>query len=340
MKSIRIWFDGMDGQFDVHSNFISSILKERYNIILDERTPEYVFYTFKSRNYLKYNCVRIFYTAENVVPDFNLCDYAIGFSRLEFSDRYFRYPIYLVDRFVAYSGDDYARDLVRAQHKHEDVSEIFKNKTDFCSFVYTNGDAAKCREKIFWALSSYKRVNSGGGYLNNIGGPVEDKLSFQKRHKFVIAFENTSSPGYTTEKIVHAYSAGAIPIYWGNPEIYREFNPESFIDCYAMGLREDGEDQAIKKIVEKVKTLDQNDDLYRAMMSTPAFTRENNIELQNNKLREFLFHIFDQENAFRRNRFYIGERYERKQRIGNEFYFQCRKLIPIRDAGKRMLGIK
>lgn len=340
MKTIRIWFDELDGCFDIHSNFISSILKEKYHIVLDNRNPEYLFFTYQSKNYLKYNCVRIFYTAENIIPDFNLCDYAIGFSRMEFGDRYIRYPLYLVDGFIAYSGDDYARDLLRAQHKHENLQEIWKEKTAFCSFVYSNGNAAKCREKIFRALSAYKQVDSGGRYMNNIGGPVEDKLAFQKKHKFVIAFENTSSPGYTTEKIVHAFSAGAIPIYWGDPEVSKDFNPASFIDCNAMGLREEGDDYIIERIVERVKELDHNDDLYKAMLSAPAFYGEDDVETQNRKLKEFLFHIFDQENAFRRNRIYIGERYERKQRIGNAFYWQCRKAIPLRDAMIKIIRAK
>lgn len=307
---------------------------------MDEKNPEYVFYSFQSRNYLKYDCVRIFFTAENIVPDFNLCDYAIGYSLMDFGDRYFRFPLYLVDGFIAYSGDDYGADLIRAQHKHERIEDTLREKTDFCSFVYTNGNAAPCREKIFHALSAYKKVDSGGRYLNNIGGPVENKLDFQRRHKFVIAFENTSTPGYTTEKIVHAFSAGAVPIYWGNPEISREFNPESFIDCNAMGLREDGDDRAIERIIKRVKEIDQNEELYRKMLSTPAFTQKDTVEEQNKAFRAFLYHIFDQENAFRRNRLYIGERYERRQRIGNAFYFQCRKIIPIRDTLKKVLRIK
>ena len=337
MKTIRIWYDGLDGRFDAHSNFISSVLKKRYEIVLDEKNPEYVFYSFQSRNYLKYDCVRIFFTAENIVPDFNLCDYAIGYSLMDFGDRYFRFLLYLVDGFIAYTGDNYAADLVRAQHKHENIGNSMKEKTEFCSFVYSNGDAAPCREKIFRALSEYKMVNSGGRYLNNIGGPVENKLAFQRKHKFVIAFENTSTPGYTTEKIVHAFSAGAVPVYWGNPEITQEFNSESFIDCYAMGLREDGDDRIIEKIVDRVKEIDRDDSMYHSMLAAPAFIRDNYVEDQNASFESFLYHIFDQENAFRRNKLYIGERYERKQRIGNAFYFQCRKIIPVRDAVKNIL---
>ena len=340
MKSIRIWFDGLGTTFNMHSNFITDTLKKRYNVILDQKNPEYLFFSEASEHYLDYPCVRIFYTIENVVPDFNICDYGIASSLLQFDDRYIRYPLYLVDCYAPYRGDNYALDLLRAQHKHENVESTCAEKTDFCAFVYSNQIAVKCREQFFYALSDYKKVNSGGRFLNNIGGPVENKLDFQRRHKFVIAFENSSTPGYTTEKIVHAFSAGAVPIYWGNPEISREFNPESFIDCNAMGLREDGDERIIQKIVERVKEIDQNDVLYRKMLSTPAFTKENNVERQNSAVEDFLFHIVEQDIGYRRNRFYIGERYERRQRIGNAFYFQCRKLIPARDVAKRVLGIR
>lgn len=38
--------------------------------------------------------VKIFYTGENITPDFNACDYAIGFDWLDFGDRYLRFPLY------------------------------------------------------------------------------------------------------------------------------------------------------------------------------------------------------------------------------------------------------
>ena len=337
MKEIKIRFSGMGGNFDPEDNFIVNALRERYRVVLSE-DPDYLFYSVLSTDFLKYSCVRIFFTAENLVPDFNLCDYGIGFARMDFGDRYLRYPLYLVESFAPYRGDDYATELQRAEHKHEHAEEALGEKTDFCAFVYSNGEAAPCREKIFRALSDYKPVNSGGRYLNNIGGPVENKREFQRKHKFVIAFENTSTPGYTTEKIVHAFSAGAVPIYWGNPEITREFNPGSFVDCNAMGLTAAGEDRAIREIVRRVEELDRDGALYRKALETPAFTEENNTALQKERFREFLFNIFDQpkEEAYRRNRFYWGARYERKQRIGNDFYRQCRKLIPLRDALRKL----
>ena len=80
---------------------------------------------------------------------------------------------------------------------------------------------------FFDKLSTYKQVSSGGRFRNNIGGAVADKKAFQADHKFAIAFENTSYDGYCTEKLMEAFAAGTIPIYWGDPNVAKDFNPES-----------------------------------------------------------------------------------------------------------------
>lgn len=339
MKEIRIGFSGMAGEFNPNDNFIVNRLKEKYKVIISKK-PDYLFFSQNSTDYLKHNCVRIFYTAENLVPDFNICDYGISFQDINFEDRYIRFPLYLVEDFKAYEGDNYATDLQLAKHKHENAS--LDDKSSFCSFVYSNSLAVPCREKFFDSLSKYKKVSSGGGYRNNVGGPVESKLDFQKKHKFVIAFENTSNPGYTTEKIVHAFAACAIPIYWGNPNIVNEFNSKSFINCHDFGLSDNGEQEAIDKIVKEVERLDNDDEAYLAMLKEPALRDRNYVDRKNKEFDEFLFHIFDQplNKAYRRNRYYWGERYERKQRIGNSFYQLCRKFIPIRDIIKKPFNHK
>lgn len=328
----------MDGNFNPEDNFISTILKKRYIIELDEN-PDVVFISVKTKNPYKYKCVRIFFTAENLVPDFNICDYGIGFHYISFKDRYIRFPLYLVDGFQAYEGDNYASDLQLALHKHEYAEQFLAQKKNFCSFVYSNVQAALCREKMLEALSQYQQVSSGGRYRNNVGGPIADKLKFQTKHKFVIAFENTSTSGYTTEKIIGAFAAGAVPIYWGNPEIAKEFNAGSFINCNDYGLTEKGEPEIIEQIVREVMNIDKDNDTYLHMLKMPAFTIENDISHQQKEFETFLYNIFDQpiEKAYRRNRFYWGERYERKQRIGNKFYWLCRKVIPMRDTVRRIM---
>ena len=46
------------------------------------------------------------------------------------------------------------------------------------------------------------------------------------------AFENTYAPGYTTEKIMDAFASGCVPIYYGDPLVVQDFNPDSFINAH------------------------------------------------------------------------------------------------------------
>lgn len=96
-------------------------------------------------------------------------------------------------------------ELVR-RTSHLSDQELLNRK--FCSFVVSNSQFSDpLRKRFFERLCKYKKVDSGGRYLNNIGGPVRDKLAFCRGYKFNIAFENSSVDGYTTEKIMEAYAA-------------------------------------------------------------------------------------------------------------------------------------
>jgi hypothetical protein len=324
VKTIKIKFSGIWGNFNENDNFIINILRKHYNVILSEN-PEYLFYSVFSKDFLKYDCVRIFYTGENLCPDFNVCDYGIGFNYMEFGDRYLRFPQYLVSDYSYYLNDNYRNDLMLARKKHLITSEEIEKKTAFCSFVYSNSDADLFREKFYIALSKYKEIASGGRFRNNIGGPVEDKLKFQLNFKFSIAFENSATPGYTTEKILQAFAAKTIPIYWGNPEIGKEFNEKAFINCHLFN--------SIDDIIDTIIEIDNDDIKYKEMLLEPSFYQEYSIEKTYNDLEAFLVNIFEQdyEGAYRRNRCYWGKRYERKQKIGSQWYWFLRKFIKLRD---------
>ena len=88
------------------------------------------------------------------------------------------------------------------------------------------------RNRFYHALNARKSVDSGGKYLNNVGGPVPNKLDFLSNYRFSLAIENAAYPGYTTEKILESKMAGTIPIYWGNPLVYEDFNSDSFINVH------------------------------------------------------------------------------------------------------------
>ena len=221
MKKIKVKYLDWWGGFEPENYLINSILRKYYDII-ETDDPDYIFCSMYSKEALAYDCVRIFYSGENFCPDFNLFDYAIGFENMEYGDRYVYGPNYILNPRYA---DDVKKMLVK--HKRDEIDQ--KAKSEFCSFVVSNGLGSSLRFDFFEELSKYKKVNSGGRYHNNIGLPdgVPDKYEFQKSHKFSICFENSSHPGYITEKLVQGFAAGTIPIYWGAYDINSIFNEKA-----------------------------------------------------------------------------------------------------------------
>lgn len=293
MKQIKIFFEDMWQSFDAENNFITKILRKEYEVVIDEN-PDYLFFSVYGYNHLKYrNCIKIFYSAENIEPDFNLCDYAIAFQHLTAGDRYLRYPLYVESGFE------------KIENKHFQAEEVLNRK--FCNFVYSNNKwADPIRESFFKQLSKYKKVDSGGRYLNNIGAPVDDKIDFIKDYKFTIAFENSSLSGYTTEKIVEPMTVNSMPIYWGNPDIHLDFNKQSFINV--------SDYNSLDEAIEEIIRLDKDDNAYIEKLSNPWHNGEIYADRQV-KLLSFLKNIFEQEysKAQRKTAYGFVNTYRRKQ---------------------------
>lgn len=184
-----------DTEANFYNDYHIRLLSEKYNIIYS-KNPDFIIYGLCGANHLKYDCVRIFSHGENVRADYNIADYAIDFDYLDYGDRHLRMPLF----------------------HHDFRNREVKEKTKFASFMVSNSvDSSICpRNTFFEILSKYKKVDSGGRYANNIGFNVANKIEWLKDYKFNICFENSSYPGYLTEKLFDAYMAGCVPIYWGD----------------------------------------------------------------------------------------------------------------------------
>lgn len=256
MKELKINFTDFWPNYDKTDNYFYNLLKSDYKLVIDEN-PDLLFYSSFGHDYLKYKCTRIFYTGENIRPDFTACDFAFTFDFLEHK-KHFRLPLYSI--YI-----DHHNMLPQLERKktRAEATKIWKEKTKFCCMVVSNPNCAK-RIDFFEQLSTYKPVDSGGGVLNNVGGRVADKAAFIKDYKFVISFENSDQDGYTTEKIMEPILQDSIPIYWGNKLVDRDFNSQRFIDYNQFKSEED----LIKRILE----IDQNDDLAIDMIVQPTFS--------------------------------------------------------------------
>jgi hypothetical protein len=262
MKPLRIAFA------DTHDHlaaFFIYLLQTRYQVDIVGMSESPDFLLFGDDNFGRNNlnitrdqCTKILFTGENRRPDNFDCDYAISFDHI-FEPWHYRLPLYVIYMWAL-------------EHIHEtrfDFNYIFnpeiKEKTDFCTFVVSNPNCNE-RNEFFNKLNNIKRVDSGGKLFNNINANLtgeESKIDFLSTRKFNICFEHTSHPGYTTEKILHAFYAGTVPIYWGSETIANDFNPAAFINLHDFNSQE----EAIAHIMK----VDQDDELYTSYVNAPKF---------------------------------------------------------------------
>jgi alpha(1,3/1,4) fucosyltransferase len=188
--------------------------------------PQVVLYGPYPGEMRKGHFIKVFIGCENVRPIMSECDWAFGVEHEESVKN----PRYM--RFMRW-GDD-----LHLVQNEQNFQEALRTKKHFCAFLYAH--RAPYREAFFSALSRYKRVDSPGRSMNNMPSidavpgqrDWKTKVAFLRDYKFVIAFENSSVPGYNTEKLTHAIEADCLPIYWGDPQVGRSFNVQRFINAH------------------------------------------------------------------------------------------------------------
>ncbi|MBH1963075.1 MAG: hypothetical protein I8H77_02000 [Comamonadaceae bacterium] len=256
MLTLRIGFTDLP---EAIAAFFVEMLSRRYTVIRDDVQPEILIFgdVIHGLNNLKFdgsNCIKLFYTPENHRAWRYQCDYAVTFDHFE-TDRHRRLPLYVI----------YDHDFNLIQQRRRQADDGFEEKK-FCSFLVKNPRCAK-RNLYFEALQNYKRVDAGGPLFNNmgqtVGGSVPEKIAFLNNYKFNLCFENSSHPGYVTEKLLEALCARTIPIYWGSPTVALDFNPKAFLNWHDY---EDDHD-----FIRAIIALDQDDDAYREMYMQPLF---------------------------------------------------------------------
>nr|CAC44377.1 GDP-Fuc:Gal-beta-1,3GlcNAc-R alpha1,4-fucosyltransferase [Beta vulgaris] len=155
------------------------------------------------------------------------------------------------DIFVSY----HAKDDVQATY----AGALFHNNRNYYVSSWKKNDtlvywsSSRClpeRNDIAKRLLSLLSHHSFGKCLNNVNGLdkalymypecAKDPNSAPKwwdhlhcamsHYKFVLAIENTMTESYVTEKLFYALDSGAVPIYFGAPNVWDFVPPHSIID--------------------------------------------------------------------------------------------------------------
>ena len=316
----RLWFASFDHREDVDHirayNPLCQLLRTRYEVVLDQHRPEFLFYSVKRFDFWRYRAARIFYTYESDPPDFAHCDWAL--SNVDLASfpapkgRALHFPfwaLYLSSLFGA-------REL--RQRQAADPQQVLARKQKFCAFAALN-PRASLRNEMAVLLSLRHRVTCAGRTLRNGAyaiprgdfGHFPESFAWQasrqilrrfyQQHKFVIAYENDALPGYVTEKLAMAFLAHSVPIYWGAPDVADIFNPAAFIHARDFSSQQD--------LVDYVCHVHAHDELYLRYLRAPIF-RPETARMADEKIEQFFMfcaHIFAQ--GKRRARFLTWKKF-------------------------------
>lgn len=152
-------------------------------------------------------------------------------------------------------------DIFISYHAKDDVQStyagaLFHNNRNYHLSSFKNNDtlvywsSSRClpqRNKLAKTILSLLPHHSFGKCLNNVGG-LDVAISLypqcatsevkwwdhlhcaMSHYKFVLAIENTVTESYVTEKLFYALDSGAVPIYFGAPNVHDFVPPNSIID--------------------------------------------------------------------------------------------------------------
>ena len=266
---MKVCFSDFWGTFNPNNNFFIHIVRELYEnveVVNPEDADVMFFSVFGNENGRYKNCKKIFFTGENIRPNFNRCDYSLTFDFDTNQGRNFRLPLWhlYIDWFGVGTYDD-PQWLIPESYLYGENEFTIKRKGEFCSIVY--GKSIESRILAVKNISRYKHVDVWGKANPNFPLPDGEKykLDMISNYKFSLCYENSVTPGYHTEKLLHGMVAGNIPIYYGDKTVDQDFNSSRFINAV---------DMSDDELVEKIAEIDSSDKLYNEILSQPIFDKK------------------------------------------------------------------
>lgn len=265
-RRIRLGFADFWKCFDPADNLFTRLLRMRYEVVLDQRTPDLLISNNYSDRHHYYRCRKIWWDSEGDSPDYRECHGSLTFEPT--SERNLYFPVWLLNHDINTLVDRPAVDPDR----------LIGAKTRHCLFLVSN-PVCEYRNRAFDVFAKHGAVDSPGKVRNNmppIGGDARDPAStvadptlnwhdikqrFTARYRFNIAFENKELPGYVTEKLIDPLVARVVPIYWGAEIVSELFNPDCFIHA-----RDFPDLDALARFVHSI-----DEDAYRDYLMAPIF---------------------------------------------------------------------
>lgn len=286
---IRVSFGDFWDGFDPNNNIWVWILRQKHNIILDDKNPQLVFTMGENKHPSAYV---VYYSNEPFFPDLDSIDSRFNYSMGNFfidKQNYTRFPSYYM-----YINQFIENGLISDFSFFNKENREIPHKTHFCSFVSRGLNGR--RGEFFHKLNKYKPVETNVFPYNNFNIPFDNsqfnsskpKIEFIKKYKFNLAFENNfrgsyqcfpnakvenghllDMGGFISEKLIEPFISGVIPIYWGSEMVSTEFNSKTFLNRHDF--------KSDEELIDFIIELDKNDTLYQSYFNEKILVENNNV---------------------------------------------------------------
>jgi hypothetical protein len=171
----------------------------------------------------------IWYTFENRRPSIENFDLTISFDTENFDSRNFYFPLIWLYTCISNTSPIAPHHKITMQEcslPRNLNSDIIDSKIGFASSFINNPQPYRIA-----AINKLEKIGEISKYGRSVGRYVQDKISTANQYLFNICFENDLYPGYVTEKVLEAWIAKTIPIYWGMDK-NDILNPKAIVNLY------------------------------------------------------------------------------------------------------------
>ncbi len=248
--------------YEVHSVFCTSGLGQRIRSLRQKRSSDP-----KTRRLAKLRsdygidskgpaAHHIWYTGENLRPPDDW-DVTLSFDLDSFSGSNWYLPHWAI-RLGDIAGHDPSDPLSVRNQDLITGREATERRPRFA--VVLAGNPHPIRSLLSASLAQIEKVDTFGAAY---GRPVASKMDLFKQYRFAIVPENDLYPGYVTEKVVEAWLAGCIPIWWGT-DAAGYLNQDAHLNLATTSL---------EQLIETVWELDSDDEKQHRMTSQPILMK-------------------------------------------------------------------
>jgi len=261
---MRVKFENFWGGFPVHDNIITVALSLRHRVEIVNSSPDLIV-NQGPRSHKDNDAVTISWFIESMnrigEPNYDNCDYSFNSCNLD-DDRNYRIPFWATQ--INWNGAP-THDINRGPTYYILPEKLYKrnisHRKRLCCSV-ASGTRGK-RAEFYPKISEKLDVIHGGDFLRNTTEIVEkpgnsdylEKIEFISNFKSNLCFDNDTRDGYVCEKILHAFYAGCLPIYWGPKNVGEDFNKNAFIDISDFNTDEEAIDYIQEVLTDDSKLL-------------------------------------------------------------------------------------